>query len=441
MAGVQVSPLDANPAPGVAVTTPVPPQVVLRRMFDAAVASALPELCVPPALPLRPSGRTIVVGAGKAAAAMARAVEANWDGPLSGLVITRYGHAVPCRQIEVVEARHPVPDEAGVQATERLCAHLQGLSRDDLVIALISGGGSALLTAPPPGVPLIDEQQLVSSLLKSGATISEMNCVRKHLSAVKGGRLALAAAPARVVTLIISDVPGDDPSTIASGPTVPDSTTRQEALEILTRYDLAVPGSILKWLGDPASETPKPGSFESQHHMIATPQMALEAAAAVALDAGYAPLIIGSAIEGEAREIAKMHAGIAHQVQNYGQPSVTPCVLISGGETTVTVTGKGRGGRNAEFLLALAVALNGASGIHAIAADTDGIDGTEDNAGAIIGPDILQRGSVLGISAAQSLGSNNAYQFFKRTDSLVMTGATMTNVNDFRAILIDGSRG
>lgn len=409
-------------------------------MFDAAVASAMPAQCVPPALPAPPKGRTIVIGAGKAAAAMARAVEDHWNGALSGLVVTRHGHATACRSIEVVEAGHPISDEAGVAATARMVALVRGLTPDDLVLCLISGGGSALLAAPPPGVTLADEQTLMAALLRSGATIAEMNCVRKHLSTVRGGRLALAAAPARVVTLIISDVPGDDPATIASGPTIPDPTTREQALDILARYDLAAAGPIIDWLRNPASETPKPGAFEAEWHLIATPAMALDAAAAVVRDLGFTSFILGDAIEGEAREIARDHADIALGVRRDGQPVAAPCVLLSGGETTVTVTGAGRGGRNAEFLLALAIALDGAADIHAVAADTDGIDGTEDNAGAMIGPDSLARARALGLSATDSLADNDAYRFFERTGSLLMTGATMTNVNDFRAILIDGPR-
>ena len=414
--------------------------MALRRMFDAAVASAMPARCVPPALPAPPKGRTIVIGAGKAAAAMARAVEDHWSGPLSGLVVTRHGHAMACRSIEVVEAGHPISDEAGVAATSRMVALVRDLTPDDLVICLISGGGSALLAAPSPGMTLADEQALMASLLRSGAAIAEMNCVRKHLSTVRGGRLALASAPARVVTLIISDVPGDDPATIASGPTIPDPTTREQALDILARYGLAASGPIADWLGNPASETPKPGAFEAEWRLVATPAIALEAAATVARDLGYAPLILGDAIEGEARGVAKDHADFAHRVRREGHPVAAPCVLLSGGETTVTVTGTGRGGRNAEFLLALAIALDGAPDIHAIAADTDGIDGTEDNAGAMIGSDILEQARALGLSAPQSLADNDAYRLFERTGSLLMTGATMTNVNDFRAILIDGPR-
>lgn len=437
MAGTGTSALGAPPATGAASG----PESALRRMFDAAVASALPARCVPGWLPDRPKGRTIVIGAGKAAAAMAQALEQSWNGPLTGLVVTRYGHSVPCRTIMVEEAGHPVPDEAGLRATDRMRALLDGLTADDLVIALISGGGSALLAAPPRGVSLADEQALVAALLTCGATIEEMNCVRKHLSTVKGGRLALAAAPARVVTLVISDVPGDDPSTIASGPTVADPTTRAQAQAVLARYALLVPDAVRDWLADPASETPKPGTLEAAEcHLIATPQMALEEAAAEARKLGYAPLILGSAIEGEAREVAKMHAAIALQVRRHHQPAPAPCVLLSGGETTVTVTGAGQGGRNAEFLLALAVALDGADGIHALAADTDGIDGTTEDAGAIIGPEILQRGHAAGLSAGRSLDRNDAHTFLAATGSLLTTGPTMTNVNDFRAILIDRPR-
>jgi len=413
-------------------------EAVLRHLFDAAVDSARPARCIPGWLPPAPTGRTVVIGAGKAAAAMAQAVEAHWSGPLSGLVITRHGHVVPCRRIEVAEAGHPVPDRAGLCATERMLDAVRGLTADDLVICLISGGASALLAAPPPGVSLEDEQRLARDLLRSGATIAEMNCVRKHVSTVRGGRLAAAAAPARVVTLIISDVPGDDPSTVGSGPTMADPTTREDAMAVLARYGLAAPASIVRWLADPASETPKPGTLDDgECHLIATPQKAIEAAAAAAHDLGYAPLILGSAIEGEAREIAKLHAGIALQVRQHGQPLPAPCILLSGGETTVTVSGSGRGGRNAEFLLALAIELDGASATYALAADTDGIDGTEDNAGAVIGPDILQRAHALGLQGRESLVRNDAYSFFERTGNLVVTGATMTNVNDFRAILIE----
>jgi glycerate 2-kinase len=413
-----------------------PPEEILRRLFAAAVDSALPSTCVPPHLPPPPAGRTIVVGAGKAAAAMAQAVEEHWEGPLSGLVVTRYGHSLPCRQIEVVEAGHPVSDDAGVEATKRLLGMVAAAGADDLVLCLISGGGSSLLAAPPLGVSLADEQRVMRSLLTCGATIAELNCVRKHISLVKGGRLALAAHPARLVTLVISDVPGDDVSIIASGPTVADPTTSADAIAILAKYDLAVPGPVLSWLSQGASETPKPGDLPAGDvRVIATPQMALEAAAGRARELGYAPLILGSAIEGEAREVARVHGGIARQVRTFGQPVAAPCVLLSGGETTVTVRGAGRGGRNAEFLLSLAIELDGMPGVHALAADTDGIDGTEDNAGAVIGPDILRR--ISPAFAARCLAQNDGYGFFKRAEALLVTGPTFTNVNDFRAILVD----
>jgi hydroxypyruvate reductase len=408
-------------------------------MFEAAVAAALPEKCVPPHLPRPPAGRTIVVGAGKASGAMAKAVEDHWPGAVEGLVVTRYGHKVPCRRIEVVEASHPVPDAAGQDAARRILSMVQGLTPDDLVLCLISGGGSALLALPGDGVTLADKQAINKALLKSGATISEMNCVRRHLSAIKGGRLAAAAAPARVVSLLISDVPGDDPAVIASGPTVADPTTSAEALAILKKYAIAVPESVRAYLASPAAETLKPGDPRLagvSNLMIATPQMSLEAAASAARKAGVAPLILANAIEGEARDVALVHAAIARQAHGFRQPLPPPCVLISGGETTVTVRGTGRGGRNAEFLLALAVALDGHPGIHALAADTDGIDGTEDNAGALIGPDTLARAERLGISGKAMLANNDGYSFFSAIGDLVITGPTLTNVNDFRAVLV-----
>lgn len=405
-------------------------------MFAAAVESALPEHCVPRHLPSPPRGRTVVVGAGKATAAMAKAVEDHWQGPLSGVVVTRYGHAVPCRSITVIEAGHPVPDEAGAEGARRIMEAVSGLGRDDLVLCLISGGGSALLPALPPGVSLEDERALARSLLKSGASIAEMNCVRKHSSLIKGGRLAAAAAPARVVTLVISDVPGDDPATIASGPTIPDPTTRHDALRIIADRGIEAPEAILRWLASPDSETPKPGRAQPDCRMIATPRVALEAAAAVAARTGYTPIILGDAIEGEARDVGLDQAGIARQVMAHGQPAGAPCVLLSGGETTVTVRGDGRGGRNVEFLLSLLVGLNAAPGIAALAADTDGIDGTEDNAGATIDETSLDRARSLGLDAAAYLERNDAYSFFGAIGDLVITGPTRTNVNDFRAIVI-----
>ena len=420
------------------------PNELLRSLFDAAVEAAQPAVCLPPHLPDPPDpssgGRTLVIGAGKASAAMAKAVEDHWPGPLSGLVITRYGHAVPCERIEIVEAAHPVPDEAGRAAAARILELVRGLTADDLVLCLISGGGSALLSLPAAGVSLADKQAVNRALLKSGATISEMNCLRKHLSAIKGGRLAAAAAPARVVSLLISDVPGDDPSSIASGPTVPDPTSYADALAIVEKYAIDAPASVMARLRAGEDETPKPGDprlAAAQTILIASPQASLEAAARAAAEAGVAAHILSDRIEGEARGVALVHAAIARQVAARQQPFRPPAVLLSGGETTVTVRGGGRGGRNAEFLLALAIALEGAPGIHAIACDTDGIDGSEDNAGALAGPDSLVRAEALGRPARASLADNDGYGFFEALGDLVMTGPTLTNVNDFRAILIE----
>jgi glycerate 2-kinase len=413
---------------------------LLRRMFDAAVQAALPAQIVPAHLPEPPRGRTVVVGAGKASAAMARAVEEHWTGPLEGLVVTRYGHAVPCERIEIVEAAHPVPDAAGQDAGRRILDMVRGLGEDDLVLALISGGGSALLSAPADGLTLDDKQALTQALLRSGATIHEMNCVRKHLSRVKGGRLAAAAAPARIVSLLISDVAGDDPAVIASGPTVPDPTTLDDAREILKKYGIDQPRAAIAALGEAANETPKPDDVafaRVETRLVATPQASLEAAARIAAEAGIDAHILGDAIEGEARDVAMVMAGIARQVSRHGQPFVPPCVLLSGGETTVTVRGEGRGGRNAEFLLALAVALMGTPGIHAIACDTDGIDGTEDNAGGLVLDDAWERAAELGIRPKALLATNDGYGFLEAIGTLVMSGPTLTNVNDFRAIAIE----
>ena len=417
------------------------PTQLLRAMFDAAVARAMPDQCVPPFLPQPPAGRTIVVGAGKAAATMARAVEDHWQGELTGLVVTRYGHHVPCRRIEVVEAAHPVPDLAGREAAERILKMVQGLTEDDLVLCLISGGGSALLALPAPGLTLQDKQAINRALLRSGANITEMNCVRKHLSGIKGGRLAAACHPARVVTLTISDVPGDDPAVIASGPTVPDRTTFADARAIVQKYGIGEPLSVIEHLRRASEETPKPGDPRLAHgetHLIAAPQQSLEAAADIALRAGVTPLILGDSLEGEAREVALVHAGIARQVARRAQPAPAPCVLLSGGETTVTVSGSGRGGRNVEFLLALAVALDAEPGVYALAGDTDGVDGTEDNAGALVTPDTLTRAAAAGVDAKAHLADNDGYSFFNALGDLVKTGPTLTNVNDFRAILIAG---
>jgi hydroxypyruvate reductase len=417
---------------------------LLRRMFDAAINAAQPEFCLPPHLPASPRGRTLVIGAGKASAAMAKAFEDHWPGEAAGLVVTRYGYAVPCQKIEIVEAAHPVPDAAGLDAAQRMLKLVGGLRPDDLVVCLISGGGSALLTLPAEGLTLEDKQNVNRALLKSGATISEMNCVRRHLSAIKGGRLAAACHPAKVVTLLMSDVPGDDPINIASGPTVPDPTTCADALDVLRRYGVDVPPAAMRILESGAGETVKPGDPRlacAETRMIATPQMALEAAAAVARHAGITPLILGDSIEGEAREVGKVMAGIAQQVAVHGQPIAPPCVLLSGGETTVTVRGTGRGGRNVEFLLSLAIALDGRPGIHAIAGDTDGVDGQEEIAGAIVTPDTLPRAWGKGIKPRDSLANNDGHGFFEALGHSVVTGPTLTNVNDFRAILVTQERG
>ncbi len=414
-------------------------RVFLRSLFESAVTAADPHRVLPSFLPAVPRGRTVVVGAGKAAGAMAQALEQHWMGALEGVVVTRYGHKVPTRFIEVLEAAHPVPDEAGQRASQRILEAVQGLTADDLVICLISGGGSALLAAPAPGLTLADKQTMNRSLLRSGATITEMNCVRKHLSSLKGGRLALACYPAQVVTLLISDVPGDDPTVIASGPTVADPTTFAEARAIVEKYGLQDQARAYAHLCAAREETPKPGDLRltrTSTHLIATPQHSLEAAAAVARAAGVTPVILGDSIEGEAREVAKVMAGIAHQVKRHGQPAARPCVLLSGGETTVTVRGKGRGGRNVEFLLALTLALRGEPGVFALAGDTDGIDGTEDNAGAVVLPDTWARAEHLGLRVADHLADNDGYGFFSALGDLVITGPTLTNVNDFRALLI-----
>jgi len=372
---------------------------------------------------------------------MAKAVEDAWPGALRGLVVTRYGHAVPCDRIEVVEASHPVPDESGQRAARRMLAMVDGLGPDDLVLALISGGGSALLSLPAPGLTFQDKQTVTAALLRSGAAIGEMNTVRKHLSAIKGGRLAAAAFPARVVTLVISDVPGDDPADVASGPTVADKSTFAQARAMLARYGISEPRSVIEHLERAADETPKPGSARlagTTTILIATPQLSLQAAAEVARRTGILPLILGDALEGEAREVGKLMAGIARQVAMHGQPAPPPLVLLSGGETTVTVRGKGRGGRNVEFLLSLAVTLDGLPGVFALAGDTDGVDGAEEIAGAIVAPDTLYRAAQLGMSAKERLADNDAHTFFEALADQVITGPTLTNVNDFRAILILG---
>jgi glycerate 2-kinase len=418
------------------------PRELLRRMFDAAVEAAQPALCVPKHLPSRPRGRLIVIGAGKASAAMAQAVEQHIDGPLEGLVVTRYGHAVPCERIEIVEAAHPVPDAASVEAARRIREKAEGLTADDLVLCLISGGGSSLLVDPAPGLSLGDKQALSASLLRSGANISEMNCVRRHLSAIKGGRLAAACHPAKVVTLLISDVPGDNPIDIASGPTVGDPTTCEDALAILRRYRIDVPRNARGILESGAGETVKPADprlAKCEVRMIATPQMALEAAARVAHAAGLSAHILSDRIEGEARAAGSVIGAIAIQVADQAQPFTRPCVLLSGGETSVTVRGTGRGGRNVEFLLSLALTVDGHPRIHAIAADTDGVDGQEETAGALLAPDSLARAWAAGINPRDVLDNNDAHTLFEALGDGVVTGPTLTNVNDFRAVLIDGA--
>jgi hydroxypyruvate reductase len=416
-------------------------------MFDAAIASAQPAVAVPPQLPDPASvkGRLVVIGAGKASAAMARAVEDHWRGPksqITGLVVTRYGYSVPCQHIEIIEAAHPVPDAAGLRAAERIAQFVQGLSEDDLVLCLISGGGSALLPAPAAGLSLADKQSINAQLLKSGASIGEMNCVRRHLSTIKGGRLAALCQPAQVLTLLISDVPGDQLPDIASGPTVADPTSCAEALAILERYRIAVPKAARQLLVSGAGETLKPGDARlarCETRLISSPQIGLEAAARVARAAGYGVCILGDSIEGEAREVGRVMAGIALQVATHGQPLPAPCVLLSGGETTVTVRGTGRGGRNVEFLLALGVALKGQAGVWALAGDTDGVDGIEEIAGALLAPDTLTRARSLGIKATERLDHNDGHGFFGALDDAIVTGPTLTNINDFRAILIEGA--
>jgi glycerate 2-kinase len=426
------------------MNTPHPaPRALLRRMFDAAIASAQPALVLPPQLPDPASvrGRVIVIGAGKASAAMAQAVERHWAGELSGYVVTRYGYAVPCERITIVEAAHPVPDAAGLKAAQRMLEVVRGLTPDDLVLCLISGGGSSLLPLPLPGLTLDDKQAINRALLASGATISEMNCVRRHLSGIKGGRLAAACHPARVLTLLISDVPGDRPIDIASGPTVADPTSCADALAIVRRFGITLPPAALDLLQSGRGESIKPHDPRlagAETRIVAAPQRALEAAAEVARAAGYTPHILGDAIEGEARDVGKVLAGIALQAAERNQPFASPCVLLSGGETTVTIKGQGRGGRNVECLLSMAIALDGHARIHALAGDTDGVDGAEEVAGAYAGPDTLQRAWALGLKPKERLADNDGHGFFGALGDAEVTGPTLTNVNDFRALLIEG---
>ena len=432
------------------MSTPSPqqdPRGFLRALFDAAVAQAVPGAEAARFLPAPPKGRTLVLGAGKAGGAMAAAVDALWskNAPMSGLVVTRYDYVPPAYKaspgrIEVVEAAHPVPDEAGRRAAQRIAALTQGLTADDLVLCLMSGGASSLLAMPADGVTLEEKQAVNKALLKSGAAIDEMNCVRKHLSAIKGGRLAAMCAPAKVVTLLISDVPGDAPEVIGSGPTVPDSTSCADALRILARYGIEIPAAARAGLESGRFETPKPGDAlfaGHQVHMIATPRQSLDAAARVARDAGIAVHVLSDEVEGESREVGKVHAALVRYVAKHGQPFAKPCVILSGGETTVTVRTKGgRGGRATEFLLGCAIALQGETSVHVLAADTDGIDGVEDNAGALVTPSTLARAAAQGLKAQDFLDRNDAYNFFKPLGDLVVPGPTFTNVNDFRALLV-----
>lgn len=412
---------------------------LLTGLFGVAVARAQATERLAATLPVPPRGRTIVIGAGKAAGAMAAAFERLWPHPLTGLVVTRYGHGERCERIEVVEAGHPLPDDAGLAATQRIAALAGGAGPGDLVVALISGGGSALLASPAGPLTVEDERAVTAALLRSGAPIAAINCVRTHISAVKGGRLALAAAPARLVTYVVSDVPGDDATVVASGPTLGDATTRGDALAVLDRYGIDAP-AVRAWLANPDSETPAsvPGDPPV---VLATAAAALEAAADRARAHGIAAVSLDDAVEGEAREVARDHAALVRDVRAGTGPVTPPCVLLSGGETSVTVRGRGRGGRNAEFLLALAIELDGMAGVHALAADTDGIDGTEDNAGALIGPETLARAAARGLDARAMLADNDGYGFFAGLDALLVTGPTRTNVNDFRAILIDAPPG
>ncbi len=418
---------------------------ILRALFDAAITAARPDEALRAHLPSPPKGRTVVIGAGKAAAEMAAAFENLWPGPLEGVVVTRHGHGARTRRITVLEAAHPVPDAAGVAAARALFDRLAGLGPDDLVVALMSGGGSALLALPPEGVTLADLQALYRALLGSGADIAAMNTVRKHCSLALGGRLAAAAPQTPMVTLVVSDVPGDDPGLIASGPTVPDHSTRAQARAALADYGIDPGPALAAWLDSPAADSPDPqgAAFANKSvRVIASAHTSLIRAAELARSMGYAPLVLGDAIEGESREVARVHAGLVRSIRRHGAPVSAPCVILSGGETTVTLRGgDGRGGRNGEFALALAQALaeggDGMPGVYALAADTDGIDGSEDNAGALVRPDTLARAAQAGLSAAEHLARNDSYGFFAGLDDLLVTGPTRTNVNDFRAILVE----
>ncbi|MDW6024963.1 glycerate kinase [Mesorhizobium sp. BAC0120] len=415
------------------------PKAFLTAIFDAAVAAAQPELTIRQHLPAKPKGRTIVVGAGKGSAQMAAALENAWDGPLEGAVVTRYGYGAETKRIKVIEAAHPVPDAAGLAGAQALLDQVSGLNADDLVIALISGGGSALLPAPPPGLTLEDEIAVNQALLASGAPIAAMNTVRKHVSTIKGGRLAAAAHPARVVSLVVSDIPGDIPALVASGPTIPDASTRADALSIIEAYRMELPAAVMAHLATPDADAPQPGDSgfaRNEVHLIASAAVSLEAAAAEARRYGIEAVILSDSIEGEAREVGSVHAAIAREVATRDRPFPKPVLILSGGETTVTLRGKGKGGRNSEFLLALALGIDGLAGIHALAADTDGIDGSEDNAGAFADGLSVGRMRAAGVDAKSMLARNDAWTAFQSVGDLFAPGPTGTNVNDLRAILI-----
>ncbi|MGR3321383.1 MAG: glycerate kinase type-2 family protein [Pseudooceanicola sp.] len=412
----------------------------LTSLFEAAVAAADPREALRGHLPGKPKGRTVVIGAGKGAAQLARAFEAAWQDAVEGVIVTRYGYAVPCERLKVIEAAHPVPDAAGEAACREVLSALDGLTGDDLVIALVTGGGSALLAAPPEGLTLEDEQALNEALLSSGAPIGAMNAIRKQVSRVKGGRLAAAAAPAKVVTLIVSDVPGDDPAEVASGPTVPSATDRQDALAAVRAWNIDLPERIREFLDTAPEDAPEPDDpvfARNEVHVIASAARSLEAAAEEAEAAGLRAYILSDSVEGEAREVARVHAAIAREVAAKSRPFVAPCILLSGGETTVTLRDRdGRGGRNSEFLLSFALAVEGCSGIAALAADTDGIDGSEDNAGAFADGGTAEAMRAAGVDPAESLARNDAWHAFQACGGLFVPGPTGTNVNDFRAIWV-----
>ncbi|ODT19274.1 MAG: hydroxypyruvate reductase [Mesorhizobium sp. SCN 65-12] len=415
------------------------PKSFLTAIFSAAVAAADPERTIRNHLPARPKGRTVVIGAGKGSAQMAAAFEKAWDGPIDGLVVTRYGYGAACERIEIIEAAHPVPDAAGLEASRRLLDKVRGLTADDLVVALISGGGSALLPAPAPGLTLADEIAVNEALLASGAPIAAMNTIRKHVSTIKGGRLAAAAHPARVVSLVVSDIPGDNPALVASGPTVPDTGSRDDALAAIAAYGMKLPAAVMAHIQSPAADAPSPRDQRfagNEVHLIASAAVSLEAAAAEAKRQGIEAVILSDSIEGEAREVGGVHAAIAREVATRDRPFEKPVLILSGGETTVTLRAKGKGGRNSEFLLAFAIGISGVQGIHALAADTDGIDGSENNAGAFADGSTVSRLRAAGVDAKAMLAGNNAWTAFNAVGDLFVPGPTGTNVNDLRAILI-----